>query len=73
MSLIFEKILAEAEKGEVDSQYKLASMYQFGNGTPIDLEEAIKWYEKAADQGNSSAQNNLALLYEYGNGIIQNS
>jgi len=62
MSLIFEKILAEAEKGEVDSQYKLASMYQFGNGTPIDLEEAIKWYEKAADRGHMAAHNAIIIL-----------
>ena len=36
MNLTFEKILAEAEKGDKDSQYELAYMYQFGRGTSIE-------------------------------------
>jgi len=62
MNLTFKKILAEAKKGEVDSQYKLASMYQFGNGTPIDVEEAIKWYKKALEKGHPSALSMLKTI-----------
>ena len=59
MNLTFEKILAEAEKGDKDSQYELAYMYQFGRGTSIELKEAFKWYNKAANQGHKSALNIL--------------
>lgn len=69
MNLTFEKILAEAKKGEVDSQYKLASMYQFGNGTPIDFEEATKWYKKALEKGHPSALSMLKTIKYTGEGF----
>ena len=62
MNLRFEKIIATAKKGDKDSQYKLASMYQFGNETPIDLEKATKWYKKAAEQGHQSALSMLKTI-----------
>ena len=62
MNQRFKKYLSEAKKGDMDSQYKLATMYQFGNGTSMDHEKAIKWYKKASDQGHSSALSMLKNL-----------
>ena len=62
MNQTFKKYLSKAKKGDIDSQYELASMYQFGRDTSIDLKEAIKWYKKAADQGHPSALSMLKAL-----------
>lgn len=62
MSQEIKKILNLAKKGDIDSQYKLATMYHFGSGTSIDHKEAIKWYKKASDQGHSSALSMLKNL-----------
>ena len=62
MTQTFKKYLSKAKKGDVDSQYKLASMYQFGSGISMDHKEAIKWYKKASDQGHSSALSMLKNL-----------
>ena len=59
MNLTFEKILAEAGKGDIDSQYELASMYKSGTGVPKDLSEALKWFEKAANKNHTEA--NIAI------------
>ena len=62
MNQIFKKYLSKAKKGDIDSQYKLASMYHFGSGISMDHKEAIKWYKKASDQGHSSALSILKTL-----------
>ncbi len=36
-----------------------------------DFEEAIKWYQLAADQDNPDAQFNLGLMYLKGHGVSQ--
>ena len=40
-----------ANQGDPESMYILANMYNEGRGTRQDLEEALKWYKKAADHG----------------------
>jgi uncharacterized protein len=62
MSAEIKKFLDQAKKGDIDSQYKLASMYQYGRGTSIDQEEAIKWYRKAAEQGHKPSSSMLRTL-----------
>lgn len=36
-----------------------------------DLSEAIKWYEKAAEQGNAYAQYCVGYMYQWGKGVEQ--
>ena len=36
------------------------------------IQEAAKWYNKAADQGYAYAQVNLGLMYYNGEGVLQN-
>ncbi|MGN5764053.1 tetratricopeptide repeat protein [Acinetobacter calcoaceticus] len=66
------KVLTEnAEQGNVEAQYSLATMYADGDGVEQDNAKAVHWYLMAADQGNVNAQNNLAWMYENGKGIAQ--
>lgn len=51
-----------AERGDADSQYQLARMYEAGVGTGANQEEALKWYQLAAEQGNVESQLRLAGL-----------
>jgi TPR repeat protein len=37
-------------------------MYHIGQGVEDDLEEAIKWYKKAAAQGHKDAQLSLERI-----------
>jgi len=39
-------------------------MYENGQGVKVDLNQAKKWYEKAAKGGNAKAAYNLARLYQ---------
>ena len=41
------------------------------DGIPIDIQEAVRLYKRAADAGEPQAQNNLAILLETGNGVDQ--
>ena len=38
----------------------------------MDLQEAVKWYRKAAEQGYSAAQFNLGVCYDNGDGVDKN-
>ena len=51
-----------AEKGHVPSQYRLATLYELGQGAPKDLAEAMVWYRRAAEKGHVKAMHNLAVL-----------
>jgi alpha/beta superfamily hydrolase len=44
-------------------------MYDNGQGTEKDVNSAIKWYKKAANQNNSTAIYNLGVIYYNGQGI----
>ncbi len=51
-----------AEGGHAPSQYRLATLYELGQGVPRNLAEAETWYERAARQGHVKAMHNLAVL-----------
>jgi TPR repeat protein len=57
---LFKSYLASAQNGDADAQYLLASCYEKGNGTSINLEEALKWYCFA-----SSTNEQAKERYEY--------
>ncbi len=46
------------------AQFCLGFMYKHGRGVRPDLEKAIAWYTKAAEQGYVLAQNDLGVMYE---------
>jgi len=63
---LMERAGIAAEKGESESQYKLAQCYDEGRGVPHDLAVAMDWYQKAADQNHADAQYVMGMSYAYG-------
>lgn len=55
-----------AEKGDKNGQLKLGFMYEKGLGGSVDVAEAAKWYQLAADQDHATAQYLLGNLYQVG-------
>lgn len=52
-----------AQLGNGNSMYNLGLLYQNGTGVKQDLETALAWYQKAADNGSIDAYVNLGVLY----------
>jgi hypothetical protein len=46
-------------------------MYSHGYGVKQDYNQAVAWYQKAADQGYADAQTNLGFMYKNGYGVKQ--
>ncbi len=65
----FKKTLAQAAKGDAESQYDLGNMYMMGVGSDIDYDRAIKAFEQSANQGNDKAAYKLGLMYFEGTGV----
>ncbi len=61
-----------AENGHAASQYRLATLYELGQGAPKDTAELIIWYERAAERGHVKSMHNLAVLSITGNGKSAN-
>jgi hypothetical protein len=53
---IFNAYLEQANAGDSNSQFIVASRYESGKGTAKDLDKAYEWYEKAAAKGHPLAQ-----------------
>ncbi len=58
-----------AEKGQVEAQLELGTMYLEGRGVQQSYPEALKWFRKAADKGNAAAQFHLGVMYAKGLGV----
>ncbi|MCY4224053.1 MAG: serine/threonine-protein kinase [Bacteroidetes bacterium] len=67
-----ENIMADAQSGDADAQFKLGLAYDNGLfGMPEDLTEAVKWYDRAAHQGHAEAQLSLGFIYDLGQGVVE--
>jgi localization factor PodJL len=55
--------------GNPAAEYELALRYTEGRGVPPSLEEAVHWFERAANHGLAPAQYRLGSLYEKGQGV----
>ena len=42
-----------AEQGHAAAQAKLGTMYSKGNGVPLDLAQAVRWFRLAAEQSDA--------------------
>lgn len=51
-----------AERGEVDAQYELGVLYEFGFHLPDHRVAALAWYSRAAEQGSAAAAKRRDLL-----------
>jgi hypothetical protein len=65
-----DEVKSQSGEGD-DSQahFQQGEMYRLGEGTDIDLEEAIIWYQRASEQGHTHAQFELAKMYATGQGV----
>ena len=55
-----------ASRGLVMAEYRLAKLYERGEGVPRDMAAARSWTEKAAIGGNRLAMHDLAVFYAEG-------
>lgn len=69
------ELFMRAEKeieGMEEAQVALGEAFRMGKGVPKNINEAVKWYEKAAESGNELAFLRLGNLYEEGEGVAKN-
>ena len=64
-----EKLMNQAEDGDIDAQYDLGIRYYSGDGVEKDHAKAIKWFSMAAEQDDAQAQFNLGIMYGRGEGV----
>jgi localization factor PodJL len=57
-----------ADRGLAMAQYRLAKLYERGEGVPTDLTMARQWTERAAGSGNRRAMHDLGVYYARGEG-----
>lgn len=57
-----------AEHGLAMAQYRLAKVYERGEGVAVDLNIARQWTERAAAAGNRRAMHDLGVYYARGDG-----
>jgi hypothetical protein len=58
----FLETKSRAEAGDAGAQHKLGFMYKNGQGVEQDFKEAVKWWQKAADQGDILAETYAQML-----------
>lgn len=57
-----------ADQGFAMAQYRLAKLYERGEGVPTDLTLARQWTERAAAAGNRRAMHDLGVYFARGEG-----
>ena len=50
-----------AEQGDAEAQNELGDMYYYGDGVPLDYNEAVKWFRLSAEKGDAYGQFSLGL------------
>jgi len=63
------RLRSAAVAGDGAAAYEVAVRYAEGRGVPADMEEAARWYERAASKGLTPAQFRYASLLEKGQGV----
>ncbi|MDR3670227.1 MAG: tetratricopeptide repeat protein [Holophaga sp.] len=62
------RLRASAERGDLEAQARLGVMYYWGEGAPMDWQEAKGWLRKAAERGSMDAQAKLGAMFFLGQG-----
>jgi localization factor PodJL len=57
-----------ADRGFAMAQYRLAKLYERGEGVSADLTQARQWTERAAASGNRRAMHDLGVYFARGEG-----
>jgi uncharacterized protein len=64
-----EDLVAAAERGDADAQYRFARALQTGDGVKADLGKALEWMKKAAAQEHVEALAMLGYWHSVGLGV----
>ena len=64
-----DTIRYEAEQGNADYQYLYGNCFENGWGVEEDINQALAWYKKAADQKQKAVFNSIGNLYRTGKGV----
>ena len=59
----FQMFLAEAERGNSSAQFSLGQFYANGEGVEANLDKALEWYEKSAEQDYVPAYYPCAMVH----------
>lgn len=68
----FDMVAKEAEKGDLQAMFALATLYEQGIGTPRNYTKAVDWHHKAAVSNHPPSIYQLGLAYELGKGVTAN-
>lgn len=60
-----------AELGHTRAQFKLGVCYRDGFGVDLDINKALLWFEKAAEQGDINAKLNIRAIYKMTNNPLE--
>lgn len=66
-----ELLKEKAQEGNINCQYQLGCLYEFGESIPRDMGLAILWFTAAANQGYLKAQIALGFIYLEGKKVTQ--
>ena len=69
----FDELHTRAQRGDAYAQWLLGTRYHNGEGVPQNDVEAMRWFERAADQGYSDAQATSGAYYWVGRGVPKGS
>ncbi len=58
-----------AANGDPAAAYEIAVRFAEGRGVPLSLDDAARWFRRAADHDLAPAQYRLGSLYEKGHGV----
>ncbi len=59
------------EENFAPAQFKIALLYEFGDGFPRNYRETIKWFKISADQGYPHSEYELAKKYRDGSDFLE--
>lgn len=63
----------QQKQAQLEEYFQKGNDYYFGDGVEQDYAEAVKWYQKAAEQGYADAQYSLGYCYENGQGVLKST
>ncbi|HKT31877.1 MAG TPA: TonB family protein [Gammaproteobacteria bacterium] len=69
----FSRVLALAEKGNVEAELCVAKMYFTGWGTSRDFNQAFAWNSKAAASGSLAGKSEVGKAYMWGAGVFKDT
>ena len=67
----YQKNIDKALAGDARAQVDVGYAYETGDGVAKDINQALYWYRKSADQGNKDGQANLGYYYYSGLAVTQ--